>query len=321
MALPSNPGVELLPIVIAGPTGVGKSALAVELAEKIGGEVVNYDSVQIYRGFDIGSAKPTEEERRGVRHHLIDILDPEEHFDAAMFQVTARNACADIIARGKTPVLAGGTLFYLRAFLYGLPPIPGRDEKIRARLRRISEARGGTARLHRWLTRVDAVSGERIAVGDRHRLERALEVYVLTGKAISSWMRPGDRDAEPVASCRVALELPPAVLSERLDRRVVEMFGRGLVEETRALLAKHDRSSRPFSTIGYREAVRLIDGEITGDEALAGAQRRTRAYAKRQRTFLRAEVMHRLDATLKMDEKLARILHLWDLDCDALSSR
>ncbi|HVT05488.1 MAG TPA: tRNA (adenosine(37)-N6)-dimethylallyltransferase MiaA [Thermoanaerobaculia bacterium] len=312
MARAFDQDTDVLPVVIAGPTGIGKSALALALAEEIGGEIVNYDSIQIYRGFDIGSSKPTPEERRGIRHHLIDIIEPEEHFDAALYEIAARSACAEIIERGKTPILVGGTFFYLRAFLHGLPTLPGKNDLIRKRLRRISVARNGSERLHRWLMHVDPVSGGRISVSDRHRLERALEVYLLSGKPISSWARPGKAGTPAVRTCRVALQLPPPLLRQRLESRVVEMFHCGLVDETRALLAKHDRASRPFSSIGYREAVRLLDGELAAAEAVSETQRRTRAYAKRQRTFLRAEDMNPLDATLSMEAKLARIVHLLD---------
>jgi len=305
---------ELFPVVIAGPTGIGKSALALALAERIGGEIVNYDSIQIYRGFDIGSAKPSGADRSRVPHHLIDILAPEDHFDASMYETAARRACEELIARGRVPILVGGTFFYLRALLHGLPSLPAKDEPLRERLRAVTRRRGGVERLHRWLLRVDPVSGGRISIHDRHRLERALEVYLLTGRPISSWPRPGDLGTPVLRTCSVALGLPAAELRHRLDARVVEMFDNGLVEETRRLMTRHDRSSRPFQAIGYLEAVRLIEGALSREEAIAETQRRTRAYAKRQRTFLRAESMHPLDASLSLEEKLARILHLLEKD-------
>ncbi|HYO77727.1 MAG TPA: tRNA (adenosine(37)-N6)-dimethylallyltransferase MiaA, partial [Thermoanaerobaculia bacterium] len=153
-------------IVIAGPTGSGKSELALRLAQHLGGEIVNYDSVQIYRGFDIGSAKPSPEQRALVPHHLFDIVDADEEFNAADYAERAREVCARI----ATPILAGGTFFYLRALLSGLPTMPGRDEAVRSRIRTVSNKRGGPERLHRWLTKVDPVSGGRIAVSDRHRV-------------------------------------------------------------------------------------------------------------------------------------------------------
>jgi tRNA dimethylallyltransferase len=160
-------------IVILGPTGSGKSALALRLARMAGGEIVNYDSVQIYRGFDIGSAKPSTEERAIVPHHLFDIADADEAINAADYARTARAACEDISSRGHRPILVGGTFFWLRALLSGLPEMPGRDEELRRRIRAISSLPRGPARLHRWLSRVDAVSAARIAPGDRHRDERA----------------------------------------------------------------------------------------------------------------------------------------------------
>ena len=157
-------------VVIAGPTGSGKSELALRLASEIGGEIVNYDSMQIYRGFDIGTAKPSTADRRRVPHYLFDIVDADDEFNAADYARRAREVVSDIESRGKTAILAGGTFFYLRALLSGLPEMPGRDESLRARIRRIASMPRGPERLHRWLSRVDAVSAARIPPPDRHRV-------------------------------------------------------------------------------------------------------------------------------------------------------
>jgi tRNA dimethylallyltransferase len=280
-------------IVIAGPTGVGKSELAVRMAEAGGGEIVNYDSVQIYRGFDVGSAKPSAAARARVPHHLYDIVDADEEFNAADFARLARAACADIAARGRRPILAGGTFFYLRALLGGLPEMPGRDEAVRARLRRVAGRPRGQERLHRWLSKIDPQSGGRIAPADRHRVERALEVWLISGRPISSF----ERGAEKIPNIKIALTLPRPQLREALDRRVDAMYAAGLVDETRRLLDAHSRDARPFGTIGYREAAAVVDGTMTVDAAIAETKRRTRAYAKRQMTWLRAERnVHWLDA-------------------------
>ena len=267
-------------IVVAGPTGVGKSELAIRLAERIGGEIVNYDSVQIYRGFDIGSAKPSPAERERVPHHLFDIVDADSEFNAADYGRLAREVCAEIDARGRRAILAGGTFFYLRALLAGLPPMPGRDETLRTRLRRIDPGR-----LHRWLSKVDPQSGRKIASADRHRVERALEVWITSGRPISSW----GHNVEELPSIKIALTLERPLLVAALDRRVGAMYANGLVEETRQLLARYPRGARPFGAIGYAEAASVVLGERTEEEAAAETRRRTRAYAKRQMTWLRAE--------------------------------
>jgi tRNA dimethylallyltransferase len=281
-------------IVLAGPTGSGKSDLAVRLARSVGGEIVNYDSVQVYRDFDIGSAKPSPETRALVPHHLFDILEADAELNAADYARAARAVCADIHARGKRAILAGGTFFYLRALLAGLPEMAGRNEAIRARIRGIAGKPRGPERLHRWLSKIDPQSGRKIAPADRHRVERALEVWLTSGKPISSWERPAEDD---VPAIRIALDIDRQRLAVLLDRRVEAMYRAGLIEETRQLLARYPATARPFGTIGYREAVEVIRGERSEAEAVAETQRRTRAYAKRQRTWLRSERnVHWLDA-------------------------
>jgi tRNA dimethylallyltransferase len=276
-------------IVVAGPTGTGKSDLAVRLAAAARGEIVNYDSIQIYRGFDIGSAKPSLETRRLVPHHLFDVAGADADFNAANFEQMALRVCQEITERGNTPILVGGTFFYLRAFLSGLPEMPARDEATRSRLRRIADTARGPARLHRWLSRVDPTSGDRIARGDRHRVERALEVWIGSRQPISQWKRPDSNTTERIPSLKIALQLPRTELVRRLDERVDGMYRAGLIDETRALLQRYSPDARPFSAIGYREAVLVINGALSLDAATAETRRRTRAYAKRQMTWLRSE--------------------------------
>jgi tRNA dimethylallyltransferase len=302
-------------IVVAGPTGTGKSELALRLAETLRrygteGEIVNYDSVQIYRGFDIGSAKPSPEQQRRVPHHLFDILDADAEFNAADYARLARETCAEIDARGKRVILAGGTFFYLRALLSGLPEMPGRDEPLRARIRAIADRRHGHERLHRWLSKIDARSGRRIAPGDRHRVERALEVWITSGKPISSW----ERDVDELPSVKLALDMERKQLGAMLDARVEAMFRGGLIEETRALLERYPATARPFGTIGYREAAAVVRGELSEADALAETRRRTRAYAKRQRTWLRAERnVHWLDASDR-EQAYAKALRIIEVE-------
>ncbi|HEX3067423.1 MAG TPA: tRNA (adenosine(37)-N6)-dimethylallyltransferase MiaA [Thermoanaerobaculia bacterium] len=277
------------PIVIAGPTGVGKSELALRLAESLGGEIVNYDSVQIYRGFDIGSAKPSAEARGRVPHHLFDIVDADAEFNASAYATLARATCEEIAARGRRAILVGGTFFYLRALLHGLPEMPARDASIRDRLRRIATRARGADRLHRWLSKVDPQSGKRIAPADRHRVERALEVWLTSGRPISEWERPGSGTTEAMATIKTGLQMERSRLVERLDERVTAMYAAGLIDETRNLLTQFPRTARPFGAIGYAEAAAAVNGEMDVDAAIAATKRRTRAYAKRQMTWLRSE--------------------------------
>ncbi len=284
-------------LVIAGPTGSGKSDLAIRLAQHLDGEIVNYDSVQIYRGFDIGSAKPSPATRSLVPHHLFDIIEANQEFNAADFATAARTICKEIQSRGRFPILTGGTFFYLRAVLSGLPEMPGRDPLVRERIHHIASTPRGQALLHRWMSRVDPESGRRIAPADRHRVERALEVWITSGKPISSWQPPG-AGTEELPSLKLALTLPREQLVKRINARVISMYRSGLADETRELLARYPETARPFTTIGYKEAAALVRGEMTDDAAIAETQRRTRAYAKRQMTWLRAEPgVQWLDAT------------------------
>ena len=277
------------PIVIAGPTGTGKSELALRIAEAVGGEIVNYDSVQIYRGFDVGSAKPAAEVRARVPHHLFDIVNADEEFNAAGYERLARAVCDDIESRGRRAILVGGTFFYLRALLHGLPEMPGRDAELRARIRGLAGRRRGNVWLHRWLSKIDPQSGRRIAPADQHRVERALEVWLISGKPISEWERPKADATGELASTKIGLTQERRRLVARLEERVDAMYAAGLVAETRGLLAKYSRTARPFGAIGYAEAAAVVAGEMDLEAAVTETKRRTRAYAKRQMTWLRSE--------------------------------
>ena len=272
-------------VVIAGPTGTGKSELAVRLAQATGGEIVNFDSIQLYRGFDIGSAKPSAEVRSLVPHHLFDVIDADVEFNAAEYARVAR----PLIEKIARPILVGGTFFYLRALLSGLPDMPARDEAVRARLRRIASNSRGQQRLHRWLSRVDPKSAAAIAPADRHRVERALEVWIVSGQPISAWQRPTAETAEEIPAIKIGLSLEREPLVKSLDARVDAMYRSGLIEETRNLLTRYPAAARPFQAIGYREAAAVVAGQMTEEAAIVETRRRTRAYAKRQMTWLRAE--------------------------------
>jgi tRNA dimethylallyltransferase len=274
-------------IAVAGPTASGKSALALRLARERGGEIVSCDSQQVYRGLDIGTAKPSAVERASVPHHLLDVADPSEAFSAAEFARLGRAALAGIRERGRLPVVAGGTGLYLRALLHGLFEGPSRDDALRARLERLA-ARRGDARLHRVLARVDAAAGARIAPRDRVRVIRALEVYFRTGRPISEEHREG---AEPLAGFRrlvVGLDPGRARLREAVVARTRRMMEEGLVAEVRRVLASGvPVGARPLGAIGYRQAVAVLQGEMTEAEAEAAIVTATMRFAKRQMTWFR----------------------------------
>jgi tRNA dimethylallyltransferase len=279
--------VNALPIVL-GPTAAGKSELAIHIALAIGAEIVNCDSMQIYRGFNIGTAKVPAPARRGVPHHLIDVVNPDQVFTAGEYARVAREILGQIAARGRTAVVVGGTGFYLRALLEGLFPGPDRDQKIRDRLERREKNRPGS--LHRILSRLDPVAAARIHANDKNKIIRALEVRLLEGKPMSELF---DRGREPLTGFlpfKIGLEPPRPLLYQRMDARAVRIFEQGLLEEVRGLLAAGvPRGAKPFESLGYKEALGVIEGRLTPEQALTATQLDTRRYAKRQLTWFRKE--------------------------------
>jgi tRNA dimethylallyltransferase len=279
------------PVVLAvlGPTASGKSALGVALAERHHGEIINCDSTAVYRGFDIGTDKVSMEARRGIPHHLIDIAEPTEVYTAAQFAIDAAAVIRDIHARGRLPVLVGGTGFYYRALTRGLFPGPGADEALRARLDRVASRRG-PERLHRMLARVDPESAARIMPRDRKRLVRALEVYMATGRPLTSHF---GETTSPIADCRVvavALRLPAALTAERVAKRVEEQFARGIVDEVRGLLARGvPPDARPFGGLVYRQVMEMLRGVRGEAETRALIVQENRRYARRQLIWFRKE--------------------------------
>jgi tRNA dimethylallyltransferase len=276
-------------LAVLGPTASGKSALGLALAERHGGEIINCDSTAVYRGFDIGTDKLPFDARRGIPHHLIDIADPGEVYTAAQFARDAAARIRDIHARGRLPILVGGTGFYYRALTRGLFPGPGADEPLRARLEGVA-ARRGSECLHRMLARVDPLSAERIMPRDRKRLVRALEVYFKTGTPLTAHFA---QTASPIADCRVvavALRLPAAITAERVARRVDEQFARGVVDEVRALLARGvPPGARPFGGLVYRQVMEMLRGVRGEAETRALIAQENRRYARRQLIWFRKE--------------------------------
>ncbi len=282
-------------VVVVGPTASGKTDLAVRLAERLGGEIVTADSVQVYRRFDVGTGKPTPDERRRVPHHLVDILDPLESIDAARWAALADAAITDIRARGAVPIVAGGTFLWIRALLHGLSPAPPADERTRARHREVETAKGRPA-LHAELAIVDPRAASRLAPNDFARVSRALEVYELTGRPLSEWHElHGFRPIRHPARL-VGVRWTAEALSERIARRVHAMLEAGWVDEVRTLLAAGFESARGLSSVGYRQIVDALRGGAIDESALeASIVRATRIFARRQRTWLRDQPVEWLE--------------------------
>ncbi len=277
-------------IAIVGPTASGKSALALRLARERGAEIVSCDSLQVYRGLDIGSAKASAEEQREVPHHLIDVVDPDEPFSAAEYARRAREAVAGITARGRLPIVAGGTGLYLRALIEGLFVGPPRQEETRRRLEALAE-RHGDARLHRLLRHLDPEAAARITPRDRVRTVRALEVYRATGRPISEHHREHRTLTRPLHGYRaftIGLVPDRARLRRAVEQRTRAMLERGLLDEVRGLLERgYGPGLRPLQAIGYREAGAVVRGAMSRAEAEAAIVTATMRFAKRQMTWFR----------------------------------
>lgn len=285
MAVFSEPAHTPL-VTIAGPTGSGKSALALALAIEFNGELINCDSLQLYRGLHIGTAKTPTEERHGIPHHLLDVLSLQESYSAGEYARAAAKAIDEIAARGHLPVLVGGTGFYLKALLEGLPQLPERDQALRSRLAQREMQRAGS--LHRLLRRLDPESAANIHSADTQKLMRALEIRILTGKS-----RKHASANTPLAGRRVLqLGLAPdgQQLRERLRIRTEAMFSGGLLDEVSKLLSSGATGrEKPFEALGYKQALQHLRGEIALDQAVSATWIATCQYAKRQRTWFRRD--------------------------------
>jgi len=279
------------PLVVAvlGPTATGKSALALAIAERYSGEIINCDSTAVYRGFDIGTDKIAPGDRRGIPHHLIDIADPTDDYTAAQYARDAAAAIRDIQARGRLPILAGGTGFYFRALTRGLFPGPGADAALRRRLESIAGRRDVTL-LHRLLRKVDPESARRIQSRDLKRLVRALEVFFLTGRPLTAHFADTQSPIPDVEVLAIGLRLPAEAISARVTRRVDEQFGRGLLDEIRALLLRGvPETARPFGGLVYRQAMEHLRGVRDEPSTRALIAQENRRYARRQLIWFRKE--------------------------------
>ena len=276
-------------IAIVGPTASGKSGLAVRVAAAFGGEIINFDSVQVYRGCDIGSGKLTRMEREYIPHHLLDIVEPGATFTAGDFRRAGLSVLEAIRRRGKVPVLVGGTGLYLRALLVGLFAGPPRSEELRSRLRALSVRRGREF-MHRMLARKDPASGRRIHPRDTQKTVRALEVCFVARRPFSDLLGQGREGLRGFRAFKIGLNPPRAELNQRINARVREMFDRGLIDEVRAIISRAGNPSwPPLEALGYRQARAVIAGTMTAEEAIGETQAATRQYAKRQLTWFRRE--------------------------------
>jgi len=274
-------------LVIAGPTASGKTGLALELARHFPVEVVSADSRQVYRGMDIGTAKPSHKEQRQVAHHLIDVVDPDQDFSAADFVQLGRRAVSQIHASGRLPLLVGGTGLYIQSLTEGLVEAPGRCPQLRSELREREEA-DGEGTLYTLLKEHDPETAGRLQPSDQMRIIRALEVFFQSGKPLSVWQQEHSFGDRPYRVRAIGVAISRDELNARIDARTLQMMGAGLVEETRGLLDNgYDPGLKAMQTLGYRECQQLLAGKSSYEETVAAIQLQTRRYAKRQRTWFR----------------------------------
>ena len=279
---------EPLLVVLLGPTASGKTALSLVLAEKFRGEIVNCDSVAMYRELEIGTAKPTPAEQARVTHHLLDCVALTDYITAGEYSRRARTALQEIKQRGRLPIIVGGTGLYLRALLDGLSPGPPRQETLRDRLRERAATRS-TGYLHRMLLRMDPAAAEKIHAHDTPKLIRAIEVRLAARQQLTELWKQGREPLQGFRILRLGLDADRAALYERINHRAQAMFDAGLVEETRGLVAKYGDTLKLLGALGYRQAMQFLKGELTQADAVSAAQQAHRNYAKRQMTWFRRE--------------------------------
>jgi len=275
-------------LVIAGPTATGKTAAAIDVARHFDGELVGADSVQVYRGFDIGSAKPTQDELGGLAHYLLDVLDPDQDVDAVAYAKLADAAIRDIRDRGRLPVVVGGTGLWIRALVRGLVDVPPVDQNVRQRLETVASTEGAPA-LHARLAQIDPISADAVHPNDTLRIVRALEVYEQTGTPLGT-LRADHALGEPrYRAALVVLEMDREQHGAVIERRAKQMLDAGWIDEVRSLRARWGDDIRPFGSVGYREVLAHVRDEVPLEETLRRIRKSTRVYARRQRTWFKGE--------------------------------
>ncbi len=276
-------------VILVGPTAVGKSEVAIGLAKRLAGEIVTADSMQVYKGMDIGTAKPTPAERNGVPHHLIDIVSPDEAFNVARYREMAHRVIADIHARERLPIVSGGTGLYIRAVLDEfLLPGAGSDPLVRAKLE-AEAAEHGKQALYERLQEIDPETAERLHPNDVRRVIRALELYETTGKTMSQHLKEAQKKEPRYHAIRIGLTRPRAELYRRIDQRVEQQIADGLVDEVRRLMQRYQLNKTARQALGYKEIIDYLEGKSTFEEAVERLKRETRRYAKRQYTWFRRD--------------------------------
>ena len=277
-------------IILTGPTAVGKTKLSVELAAKVGGEIISADSMQVYRGMDIGSAKVTKEEMNGIRHHLIDILDPTEEFNITMFQDFAKKAMAEIYSRGNIPIIVGGTGFYIQSVLYDIDFTKSEDDGGLRRELEEKASKEGKQYMHDWLGQLDPESAQSIPTGNVRRVIRAIEYYLQNGTKISDHNRQQREKSSPYDFKYFVLNMDRTRLYDRIEKRIDLMLQEGLVEEVKRLKELGCRKGMTsMQGLGYKEILSFLDGECSLTDAVTLLKRDTRHFAKRQLTWFRRE--------------------------------
>lgn len=295
-------------IIICGPTASGKTRVGIELAKKFGGEIISADSGAVWRGFDIGTAKLSAKDGYDIPHHLIDTLNPDEHFDAARFVAFADEAIADIIGRGRVPFVVGGAGMYIKMLVNGMCEAPPQDQDYRKEIeKRIEE--NGIGAAHSQLEKIDPESAANISPNDRTRVIRALEIHHLTGMRASEFRKQHGFGERRYDALKIGLTVDRAELYRRIDERVDDMIRKGLVDEVRILLSKYPSDCQPFSAVGYREIVAHIKGECSLDEATRLTKQNSRHFAKRQMTWFRADSEIRWFGSKQHDDMVSAVWH------------
>jgi tRNA dimethylallyltransferase len=294
-------------VVLAGATGVGKTRLALELCRSLNGEIIGADSVQVYRGFDIGSCKPSAAELDGVAHHLLDVVDPDEPIDAARFAVLADQAIADVAARGRVPVVVGGTGLWLRALLRGLVEVPAVDAVLRARLEQEWREQGPEA-MHRRLAQIDPRTAAHVHASDMVRVVRALEVHAQTGQALGELRAQHALGAPRYPALTIAIDVALPEWRTIIAERAHDMIARGFIDEVRGLVARFGPAIKPLRAVGYRQVVEGLTAQASRAEIEHAVVRATRLYGKRQRNWFRSDpsVDARSDAALLLEPPMLR---------------